>query len=206
MRSNKRKQLLVLVLLCFSICNAFVASAASVSFSLPVSIELEGDLPVREEQFQVKLVPEDPDYPMPEDGKDVITIHGDAMDSFADICYSHPGIYYYKIYQIKGASDCKYDQREYQLTVTVLNSSTGEELEISAALYENSGVGKIQDPVFYNEYPVEAESEVISEVTSDSTDSVKTGVEDYRAFYLLMMSLSFIAICKTFLNLKRRKE
>lgn len=208
MRSGRKMTLfLMMMIISLSFCKTLTADAASVSFSLPVSIELEGNLPVKSETFEIKLVPENPSFPMPEDGTDTLSITGENTDTFAAIRYEHPGIYQYKLYQVTGNSDCTYDQAEYQLIITVTNSSVEEiGLEISAALYEGASTGKIQKPIFYNEYPVETETEVSSEVTGESTPSVKTGVEDYRSVYLLMMLTSFFVISKMLVILKSGKE
>ena len=204
MRSGRKMTLfLMMMIISLSFCKTLTADAASVSFSLPVSIELEGDLPVKAEQFQIKLVPEEPDFPMPEDGKDTVSIFGQNSESFSKMCYSHPGIYRYQLYQMRGKSECEYDQRKYQLIVTVTNSTINEmELEISAALYGERNEGKVPDLIFYNEYPVEPETETELE---SATKPVKTGVDDYSAEYMLIMILSLLLACKMMHNIINRR-
>ena len=206
-RSRKTRFFLIMLLMGLCLGNSLIAMAASASFSLPVSIQLEGDLPGKAEAFEVKLVPEDPDFPMPVNGTDSLRINGEGTETFPEIRYSHPGIYRYKVYQEKGNSDCEYDTTEYQLVVTVVNSAVKEmELEISAALYKDDLNGKIQKPVFYNEYPVATETEASSEVTGESTPEVKTGVDDYQMMYIITMLLALFVICRMTIILKNNRD
>lgn len=170
------------------------ALAAEVSVSLPVEVTLEGTLPEKPEQFIFELSAASDKYPMPgglAGGTTSTSVAGAAEGAFGDIVYDRVGIYTYTIDQVNGQNpDCTYDQRVYDVIVTVVNAENGEGFEATAVMYAQGSEQKQTAAVFHNVYVT-----VTPPPPGEVTD---TGVRDTWYWYLIgafgMMCFAAVAI------------
>jgi pilin isopeptide linkage protein len=150
----------------------------SVTVSIPVEVQIDGDKPATAIPVNIILEPEAAGYPMPVGGptqiiepdeddpnltEAVVTIHTPGTETFTDLVYTKTGIYYYTIRQQESdVEGYTCDPSVYQLEVCVIE----EHGNLIANLYAFKGKEKAKqiEILFINEY------EEPEEETSESTE------------------------------------
>lgn len=189
--------LMALVVCCMTMVLP-VYAAEQPSVSIPVTIDLKGDVPYTPEDYTVVLSAEDAAYPMPEGSKDGayrLTITGKDTEKFPAMTYDRVGVYTYKIYQVAGNNKlCSYDKTVYTLIVTITNNADYTGLEATAVLYPNSVDVKTDKAIFVNDYKV-----------APSTDAPQTGDASTPMLYAVLTAVSIGVIAGLFLTRKSKK-
>jgi pilin isopeptide linkage protein len=135
--------------------HAVVAPEAP-KIEIPVSVILSGEPPADDEDYEIVLEPDNPDYPMPEgseDGVFTMIITGEDTGFLPEIAFSSLGVYTYTIQQTPGSNElASYDDVKYNLVVYVTNAEGGSGLETTVRLYLLGEMDKLDEVVFNNEY------------------------------------------------------
>lgn len=138
--------------------HAVVAPEAP-KIEIPVSVILSGEPPADDEDYEIVLEPDNPDYPMPEgseDGVFTMIITGEDTGFLPEIAFSSLGVYTYTIQQTPGSNElATYDDSIYNLVVYVTNSELGDGLDVTVILYLLGETDKFEEVVFNNEYEAE---------------------------------------------------
>lgn len=152
---------LTLAALCLSCLGLGVLAAqTSVTVPLDVTIDLSGNVPSKDETYTVVLEAKDSGYPMPQGktgGTYRMNITGENTAAFPDFHFDKVGIFEYTVYQVKGSNrSCDYDERVYDLVITVTNAENGGlEYTVALRLYDSDGEveeKKLDQIVFQNYY------------------------------------------------------
>jgi pilin isopeptide linkage protein len=160
-----------------------VSQAAKSVDSIPISIDIKGDMPEEPETFKVVMeAPEESAQYLP-GGTSPYTIEvsqnkdGEYKASLPEMKFDRVGVYYYTIYQEQGSIPwAEYDSQCYTLKVTVTNKegSTTGELEFTAVLRyaedEEEKDNKKSTVAFTNTYKVGSLT-VSKEVYGNKADS-----------------------------------
>jgi pilin isopeptide linkage protein len=138
--------------------HAVVAPEAP-KIEIPVSVILSGEPPADDEDYEIVLEPDNPDYPMPEgseDGVFTMIITGEDTGFLPEIAFSSLGVYTYTIQQTPGSNElATYDDSIYNLVVYVTNAEGGSGLVTTVNLYLLGETDKFEEVVFNNEYEAE---------------------------------------------------
>lgn len=193
----KRKLIgIVVAILCILTLAQTAFAAEMPSLSIPVTIDLKGNVPSVPEKFSVVLKAKG-NAPLPEgaeDGSYTMTILGEDTKNFPAITYSRVGIYEYSIYQLKGANKkCKYDGTVYDVTVYVTNKADGNGLELAVAIYANGEGNKLNAVTFTNKYEYEP------------SDTPQTSDESNFPLYAALAGGSILVLLALFLTRKREE-
>ncbi len=169
MQYRKCFNFLISIMLCVLVNSVNIyASERAVSIEIPVSIKLEGDIPVTSDEFEIILLPVNEQMPMPEDGLNIVKIKGENTGYFETIHFSKPGIYEYTLNQIEKETTCIYDRKIYHLKVYVTNSP--DDLEVTTIIYETNENDKVSMPIFVNEYPKRETNQSNGVTTGDASN------------------------------------
>lgn len=107
------------------------------------------------DRFVFELVSMDENNPMPmgsENGKKQITVTNSGIFSFGTIEYMLPGNYEYKVHQIPGDNiQYKYDDSQYKVIITVVNSKDMSNLEAHMVITKDNMEEKYENLYFENE-------------------------------------------------------
>lgn len=151
----------VLAVVCLmSMCAPAFADQTPATASVPVTVSLKGAVPTTAENYTIRLVADNTEFPMPAgsvasaDGLYYdLTVTGAAKTSFPAITYNRVGVYTYKVFQIAGKNTrCTYDNTIYSLTITITNSEDGSALESIIAIHSNKTDVKPDSAEFVNRY------------------------------------------------------
>lgn len=186
MKSGLSKFALVLMnlILCLmTVMPAALAEEGALTVRINAQVTLEGTQPDTPEDFVIRLKAEDANNPMPggqAGGSYDLTITGAGVETFPEMSFDTLGVYKYTVEEIPGGyADCEYDDRTYQLTVSVLNSEDGG-YGIEVALRETGKTEKTNTALFHNVYatviPTPAPTTQPGEIT-------QTGVNDMWMYY-----------------------
>lgn len=192
------------MVLCLAAFPAWAFAVESVEVKIPVSVELSGEIPEKDETYTVKILALN-QAPMPEN--DAITITGKGSAAFLDIFCSTPGIYYYQISQQAGEHERgHYDSTVYYVKVTVSNEE-GRGLGAAVAVYtdlEMTGK-KYGEVTFLNVYdavekPLQTEESETAQseteqINNMSNTSVKTGDDTNLLLYGILLGISAVVVC-----------
>ena len=168
----------LLVLLAFSLC-AFAAQGegprAKLTAIAQVEVALEGTPPEVPENHVIELKADDVSFPMPEgavDGRSTITVEGPGSATFPVLEFDQLGIYTYTITQRAGSEPTviHYDEKAYNLKITVYRDETTDQYYLQEALREAGGEDKTDIAVFLNQYEIELTQVSIAKVWNDAVD------------------------------------
>lgn len=145
--------LLLILLLSLTLLPLSAFALTPASATLPVSVRVNGSAPM--ENYRFRLTPRDK-APMPAEGQEYceISCTGARYVSFPTVIYPTVGIYHYTVSQIPGSyPGAQYDDRVYDVTVTVSNSE--DRSGLSAAISVRNDGKKYEAAEFTNAYTPE---------------------------------------------------
>lgn len=184
----KRKYLRTLAMLLifpmlFMLLVPTVSASSLPGLKLPVTVKLSGRPPTEDEDYNVVLKADNPEYPMPEgsvDGSYTMAVKGEASKELPEIKFSSVGVYTYTINQLAGANElASYDDKVYNLVVFVTNAKNGSGLEITVNLYLLGEKEKQDELLFLNNYEKEPSPPPEEEVEiPEPEDKPKEEAED----------------------------
>lgn len=159
-----------------------VSASSLPGLKLPVTVKLSGGPPTEDEDYNVVLKADNPEYPMPEgslDGSYTMTIKGEGSKELPEIKFSSVGVYTYTISQLAGVNElASYDDKVYNLVVFVTNTKNGSGLEITVNLYLLGEKEKQYELLFLNNYEKEPSQEVeIPEPEDKPKEDAENGFE-----------------------------
>ena len=159
-----------------------VSASSLPGLKLPVTVKLSGGPPTEDEDYNVVLKADNPEYPMPEgslDGSYTMTIKGEGSKELPEIKFSSVGVYTYTISQLAGVNElASYDDNVYNLVVFVTNTKNGSGLEITVNLYLLGEKEKQYELLFLNNYEKEPSQEVeIPEPEDKPKEDAENGFE-----------------------------
>lgn len=159
-----------------------VSASSLPGLKLPVTVKLSGGPPTEDEDYNVVLKADNPEYPMPEgslDGSYTMTIKGEGSKELPEIKFSSVGVYTYTISQLAGVNElASYDDKVYNLVVFVTNTKNGSGLEITVNLYLLGEKEKQYELLFLNNYEKEPSQEVeIPEPEDKPKEEAEDGFE-----------------------------
>ena len=159
-----------------------VSASSLPGLKLPVTVKLSGGPPTEDEDYNVVLKADNPEYPMPEgslDGSYTMTIKGEGSKELPEIKFSSVGVYTYTISQLAGVNElASYDDKVYNLVVFVTNTKNGSGLEITVNLYLLGEKEKQYELLFLNNYEKEPSQEVeIPEPEDKPKEEAEVGFE-----------------------------
>ena len=159
-----------------------VSASSLPGLKLPVTVKLSGGPPTEDEDYNVVLKADNPEYPMPEgslDGSYTMTIKGEGSKELPEIKFSSVGVYTYTISQLAGVNElASYDDKVYNLVVFVTNTKNGSGLEITVNLYLLGEKEKQYELLFLNNYEKEPSQEVeIPEPEDKPKEEAENGFE-----------------------------
>lgn len=147
---------LMAALLCLVALMPTALAADTQTIEPKAQVTLEGTLPATAEDFKIRITASDPANPMPggqTGGTYDLTITGADSGIFPAMSFDSLGIYKYTIAEVPGTNpDCTYDNRTYHLTVSIVNSDTGDGYTSSVALREEGMEEKTNIALFHNIY------------------------------------------------------
>lgn len=126
------------------------ATAAYEAVDAFVPFEVKGNLPAERCLFRLEAISSD--APLPAKGEKEIV--GNGTESFQINELTEPGIYSYRLYQVRGTNEkCVYDDTVYMISVIVSNSPS-EKLIVNYTITQGeSEAPKETEVVFWNSYP-----------------------------------------------------
>jgi len=139
------------------------------SLELPVTKTIPGDQ-YKQEDFTFILTPVTENAPMPEDGKEILTIAGTGTANFGEMLYEKPGTWVYEVEEQPGQSSYySYDDTTYLVTVSVVS----EDGELVASWSAKKADGASAEALtFTNEY-LTGDLTVTKTLEGNDTDSSK---------------------------------
>ncbi|NLO84850.1 MAG: hypothetical protein GX096_05410 [Clostridiales bacterium] len=211
MKKSFRSTVIMLcaMVLCLMVCTSG-ALAAQKTVSIDVEIKLEGTpLPSPAETYTVLMRADDASFPMPSGsstGYYELKITGAGTAKFPVTTYDKVGVYTYTIQQVVGANaQCTYDQRIYDLTVTITNKLPNYDgFDAYVAFNEKSATEKPDKAEFINKYPIVTPTPTTPPSSGDGTITA-TGVTDSWPYYLAGAAV-LVIIAFVMIMIMRRKE
>lgn len=115
-----------------------------------IHFEVKGNLPSEKCMFRLEAISSD--APLPVKGEKEVV--GDGSESFRIDGLARPGVYSYRLYQIKGTNEkCVYDDTVYMISVIVSNGPA-EKLVVNYTIEQGESVAeKENEVIFRNSYP-----------------------------------------------------
>lgn len=190
----KNMRLLIIVFAVVILLSAMLLPATAVYEPVDAFIhfEVKGNLPSEKCMFRLEAITSD--APLPVKGEKEVV--GDGSESFRIDGLARPGIFSYRLYQVKGANEkCVYDDTVYMISVIVSNGPA-EKLVVNYTIEQGENVAeKENEVIFRNSY----------------RDNPKTGDNNISSrwdIYLVISSLVLIACAIILLSLwiKRKKS
>lgn len=190
----KNMRLLIIVFAVVILLSAMLLPATAVYEPVDAFIhfEVKGNLPSEKCMFRLEAITSD--APLPVKGEKEVV--GDGAESFRIDGLARPGIFSYRLYQVKGANEkCVYDDTVYMISVIVSNGPA-EKLVVNYTIEQGENVAeKENEVIFRNSY----------------RDNPKTGDNNISSrwdIYLVISSLVLIACAIILLSLwiKRKKS
>lgn len=209
MKSGLSKFALVLMnlILCLmTVMPAAFAEAGALTVQINAQVTLEGTQPDTPESMVIRLKAEDADNPMPDGqvgGIYDLTITGAGAEAFPPMSFDALGVYKYTIEQLPGSyAGCEYDDRTYQLTVSVVNSEDGG-YGIEVAIRETGKTEKIDTVLFHNVYATVMPTPAPTTQTGEIT---QTGVNDMWMYYAIGAGALIIVSIMIALRMRREED
>ncbi|MBC5687629.1 hypothetical protein H8S37_01590 [Mediterraneibacter sp. NSJ-55] len=178
MRCTKKAGRFLLLLLMISACvipaSEVKAQADKAVAQIPVEKRINGDMPDTEPAFSIQIIPEKEEYPLPEEGTEILLKNGEKEQ--ITISYTRTGVYTYILCEKQGnLTGYTYDKRQYRLKVEVLNAENGLKAVVSIREIGDVTGEKKDAAVFNNEYRI-SEAEKVTDENVQTGDKTKQGL------------------------------
>lgn len=166
---------------------------------LPLELKINnGSNQITNDRFTFEMIPNELDFPMPEetvDGKYTFSVDKEGIYNLSMIEFDTPGVYEYTVYQVDGKNpQYNYDKSKYTIIVTVVNSESSSDLEVSAIVTQEGIDGKYSTILFENTYyPPE---------NNDNADTSDINLW----YYILIGSISIFTLIGVKINKIKIKE
>lgn len=154
----------------------YAAEERNCAITIPISVELKenaGDtVSIISEEFNFTLEALDGENSEKKQQNITIDKKGVTTGRFAEITYTEPGDYRYKVYEQKGNNkDIIYDDSVYEVTVRVINAQDGGLIAEIWAVKDESEQ-KVDEIRFINYY--QGSSQVTTQTTPETNDHTTT--------------------------------
>ena len=147
------------------------AQADKAVAQIPVEKRINGDMPDTEPAFSIQIIPEKEEYPLPEEGTEILLKNGEKEQ--ITISYTRTGVYTYILREKQGnLKGYTYDKKQYRLKVEVLNTENGINAVVSIREAGDVTGVKKDAAVFNNEYH-NLEEEKITDGNVQTGDKTK---------------------------------
>lgn len=161
------KILITLVCMFASFTTVLAVYDEEVEAIVPVSVEVTGEKPSKEETYKIHIVPVGQDWPEAQ----AVEIKGSNSAEFSFTGFEVPGVYDFTVYQDKGTDTLgHYDETVYYVRVSITNKENSAELESTVAVHKSADMKdeKVDKIVFTNKYDKKPEEKKTADTADNS--------------------------------------